>query len=86
VCAFLATRVVFWDMRQQWLELLYRHRVTNARLDPLLGELNDTLAEICGAMSHPDLAPQFARVRRPLRLLLLRLGIKLRLRLQLRRS
>jgi hypothetical protein len=63
VCAFLAARVVFWDMRLQWLELVYRHRAANARLDPLLGELNDSLAEICGAMSHPDLAPQFARVR-----------------------
>lgn len=66
MCGFLATRVVFWAMRQAWLEELYRHRVTNVRIDPLLAQLNDTLAEICSSMSHAELAPRFARVGAPL--------------------
>jgi hypothetical protein len=54
---------VFWSMRHAWLEELYRHRVTNVRIDPLLAQLNDTLAEICSSMSHAELAPRFAKVR-----------------------
>ncbi len=33
VAKWLAVRIVWWDMRAEWLELLYRHRVCNARMD-----------------------------------------------------
>ncbi len=33
-------QVVFWDMRDAFLERLYRHRVTDARIAPLLSDLD----------------------------------------------
>ncbi|KAI8470006.1 MAG: hypothetical protein J3K34DRAFT_521690 [Monoraphidium minutum] len=33
VAKWLAVRVVWWDMRGEWCELLYRHRVCNSRID-----------------------------------------------------
>jgi hypothetical protein len=40
------TKVVWWDLRPQWCELLYRHRCTPpARLEALLRRsLDDALA------------------------------------------
>ena len=33
VAKWLAARIVWWDMRGEWCELLYRHRVCNTRMD-----------------------------------------------------
>ncbi len=33
MCRWLAVRVVWWDMRGTFLELLYRHRVTLCSMD-----------------------------------------------------
>ncbi|EFJ47368.1 hypothetical protein VOLCADRAFT_92175 [Volvox carteri f. nagariensis] len=45
-CKFLAARVVFWDGRTPWLELLYRHHVAqpSARMDAVLEGLLKVLA------------------------------------------
>lgn len=46
VTKWLVTKVVWWDLRPQWCELLYRHRCTPpARLEALLRRsLDDALA------------------------------------------
>ncbi|GFR45154.1 hypothetical protein Agub_g6537 [Astrephomene gubernaculifera] len=53
-CKFLATRIVFWDQRANWLELLYRHHVTapGARIEPQLEALNKVLGALCPAMQE----------------------------------
>ncbi|KAG2429494.1 hypothetical protein HXX76_010730 [Chlamydomonas incerta] len=54
-CKWLATRVVFWDQRFGWLELLYRHHVSNkpaARIEPLLDALHKVLGAVCPGL--PD--------------------------------
>ncbi|GIL74409.1 hypothetical protein Vretifemale_4288 [Volvox reticuliferus] len=53
-CKFLATRVVFWDQRTPWLELLYRHHVTQpaSRIDPVLEGLHMVLGATCPGL--PD--------------------------------
>ncbi|GLI66323.1 hypothetical protein VaNZ11_010102 [Volvox africanus] len=53
-CRFLATRVVFWDQRTPWLELLYRHHVTlpASRIEPVLDGLHKVLAATCPGL--PD--------------------------------
>lgn len=47
VCTFLATKVVYWDHRQDWLESLYRHSVDRCRIDTALEDLNKDLGEAC---------------------------------------
>ncbi|MEW5311979.1 MAG: hypothetical protein WDW38_003645 [Sanguina aurantia] len=54
----LATKVVFWDLRHDWLEVTYRHHVTSARVDPVITRLNMALGSLCGAMPD-DLKDQF---------------------------
>ena len=61
-CRCLATKAVFWDMRQQWLEQLYRHHVSgpagappppfSTRIDPLLDGLNQVWGggTVCACM------------------------------------
>ena len=48
ICTFLATKVVYWNSRQQWLELLYRHNVDRCRIDAVLEDLNKDLGDVCG--------------------------------------
>jgi hypothetical protein len=43
------TQVVFWDLRQELLEGLYRHRVEEARLQPILDILDATLGGLVEA-------------------------------------
>eukprot|EP00198_Chlamydomonas_reinhardtii_P010194 XP_001699531.1 predicted protein [Chlamydomonas reinhardtii] len=47
--------VVFWDQRFGWLELLYRHRLSNnpaSRIEPLLDALHKVLGTVCPSL--PD--------------------------------
>ena len=41
--------MVFWDLRQELLEGLYRHRVEEARLQPILDILDATLGGLVEA-------------------------------------
>ncbi|GLC35244.1 hypothetical protein PLESTB_000585900 [Pleodorina starrii] len=54
-CKFLATRVVFWDQRTPWLELLYRHQVSqpSSRIELVLEGLHRVLAATCPALPDP---------------------------------
>eukprot|EP00803_Ostreobium_quekettii_P010118 evm.model.scf_379.4 EVM.evm.TU.scf_379.4 scf_379:34745-39238(-) len=47
VCTFLATKLVYWDHRQDWLEMLYRHSVDRSRIDPILEALDKELGDSC---------------------------------------
>ena len=53
-------QVIFWDMRADWLEVLYRHRVGDARLAPVLTKLDDTLGDLVQAAAN-GLQPSLAR-------------------------
>ena len=55
-------QVTFWDLRCEWLELLYRHHVSSARLGSLLSRLNSSMSELCKGMAPGGgLQPQLAR-------------------------
>jgi len=46
VARWLAVRIVWWDMRGEWCELLYRHRVYSTRMDLIeqrLGQVRSAL-------------------------------------------
>lgn len=42
---FLGTKIVFWDGRVLWLEQLYRHHVSNSRMDFILTDLCKNLMD-----------------------------------------
>jgi hypothetical protein len=44
-----SSQVVFWDLRQELLEGLYRHNVGEARLQPILDILDATLGGLVEA-------------------------------------
>ena len=47
VTRWLVVKVVWWDLRPEWCELLYRHRVINCRLEQLiLPKLNAALNDM----------------------------------------
>eukprot|EP00271_Cylindrocystis_brebissonii_P014575 TRINITY_DN35957_c0_g1_i1.p1 TRINITY_DN35957_c0_g1~~TRINITY_DN35957_c0_g1_i1.p1 ORF type:complete len:675 (-),score=124.68 TRINITY_DN35957_c0_g1_i1:592-2391(-) len=47
VCDFLGAKVIFWDMREPFLEELYRVSVSAARIEHVVGLLDPVLAELC---------------------------------------
>eukprot|EP00798_Chlamydomonas_sp_ICE-L_P003064 gene3064-13083_t len=59
-CSFLAYKITFWDLRQEWLEQLYRHHVQPKSLDTIVDRLNHVLAGTCPAMPE-DLRSIFVK-------------------------
>ena len=53
-------QVVFWDMRDLFLEQLYRHNVQAARISPVLEGLDHWLGQLCSAAA-PEMHPLLAR-------------------------
>ncbi|XP_019055877.1 PREDICTED: uncharacterized protein LOC104612733 isoform X2 [Nelumbo nucifera] len=47
ICDFIGARVVFWDLRDSFLLLLYRGDIESACLDGILPQLNSILDYIC---------------------------------------
>jgi hypothetical protein len=47
----LPRQVVYWDLRDEFLEQLYRHKVAGARLGPLLARIDGILG---GMVCCPD--------------------------------
>ena len=52
-----AAQVVFWDMRDAFLERLYRHRVADARIAPLLSDLDGVRGCAARQPTAPRLLP-----------------------------
>eukprot|EP00775_Hariotina_reticulata_P003791 gene3791-4049_t len=50
VMRWLSVRVVWWEQRAGWCELLYRHRVIKCRLDWLLEGLSNTLGDVAALL------------------------------------
>ncbi|XP_043689264.1 protein unc-13 homolog isoform X2 [Telopea speciosissima] len=50
-CDFTGARVVFWDLRDTFLFLLYRGNVESARLESVLPQLDTALDQICALIA-----------------------------------
>ncbi|XP_042503739.1 protein unc-13 homolog [Macadamia integrifolia] len=50
-CDFAGARVVFWDLRDTFLFLLYRGNVETARLESVLPQLDTALDQICALIA-----------------------------------
>lgn len=52
ICDFTGTKVVFWDMREVFLEGLYKASVASARMDEVLSHLDSVLRDICDVIAE----------------------------------
>ncbi|XP_078438280.1 plant/protein (DUF810) isoform X2 [Wolffia australiana] len=53
VCEFIGTKIVFWDMRETFIENLYRNGVSQLRLDVVIEALDTELRKICELIVDP---------------------------------
>lgn len=53
ICDFTGVKVVFWDLREPFLEGLYKGGVPAARMDQVVGLLDPVLGELCELIAEP---------------------------------
>lgn len=53
ICDFTGVKVVFWDLREPFLEGLYKGNVAAARMDQVVGLLDPVLGELCELIAEP---------------------------------
>ncbi|XP_010923473.1 protein unc-13 homolog isoform X2 [Elaeis guineensis] len=47
ICEFAGTKIIFWDLREPFIENLYKHSVSQSRLDALIEALDVVLNQLC---------------------------------------
>lgn len=53
ICEFLGMKVVFWDLREPFIDGLYKGGVAEARIDQVVGSLDLVLGQICEVIVEP---------------------------------
>nr|CAD1838954.1 unnamed protein product [Ananas comosus var. bracteatus] len=53
ICEFTGIKVVFWDLREPFIDNLYKHSVSHARLDTITEALDVVLNQLCGVIVDP---------------------------------
>ncbi|CAI9102753.1 OLC1v1001072C1 [Oldenlandia corymbosa var. corymbosa] len=53
ICEFTGTKIVFWDLREPFIENLYRPSVSQSRLEMLIDPLDLVLNQLCDVIVEP---------------------------------
>jgi len=53
VCEFTGTKLIFWDMRDIYIDGLYRISVSQSRMDKVVGDIEPKLIELCEVIVEP---------------------------------
>ncbi|XP_020276759.1 LOW QUALITY PROTEIN: uncharacterized protein LOC109851055 [Asparagus officinalis] len=53
ICEFTGTKVIFWDLREPFIDNLYKHSVSQARLESLIEALDVVLNQLCDVIVEP---------------------------------
>lgn len=53
ICEFTGTKIVFWDLREQFIENLYKHTVSQSRLEAVIEPLDLVLNQLCDIIVEP---------------------------------
>ncbi|GMH05086.1 hypothetical protein Nepgr_006926 [Nepenthes gracilis] len=53
ICEYTGTKIVFWDLRESFIDGLYRPSVSQCRLEALIESLDLALNELCGIVVEP---------------------------------
>ncbi|KAI7738935.1 hypothetical protein M8C21_031821, partial [Ambrosia artemisiifolia] len=53
ICEFTGTKIIFWDLREPFIENLYRPSVSESRLETLIEPLDVELNQLCDVIVEP---------------------------------
>ncbi|XP_024962977.1 protein unc-13 homolog isoform X1 [Cynara cardunculus var. scolymus] len=53
ICEFTGTKIIFWDLREPFIENLYRSNVSESRLETLIEPLDVELNQLCDIIVEP---------------------------------
>eukprot|EP01018_Ginkgo_biloba_P012594 Gb_03723 [translate_table: standard] len=53
MCDFTGTKIIFWDMRETFLDGLYRGSVSQARMEIIVHALDSVLGQLCDVIVDP---------------------------------
>lgn len=53
ICEFTGTKIIFWDLREPFIENLYRPSVSESRLETLIEPLDVELNQLCDIIVEP---------------------------------
>lgn len=53
ICEFTGTKIIFWDLREPFIENLYRSNVSESRLETLIEPLDVELNQLCDIILEP---------------------------------
>lgn len=53
ICEFTGIKIIFWDMRESFIDGLYKNSVSQARMDMVLQGLDSVLVELCDVIVDP---------------------------------
>uniref|UniRef100_A0A2P2LJT9 Uncharacterized protein MANES_04G156900 n=2 Tax=Rhizophora mucronata TaxID=61149 RepID=A0A2P2LJT9_RHIMU len=53
ICEFTGTKIIFWDLREPFIENLYKPMVSQSRLEALIEPLDTELNQLCGVIVEP---------------------------------
>ncbi|XP_068662392.1 protein unc-13 homolog isoform X2 [Aristolochia californica] len=53
ICDFIGTKIIFWDLREQFIDNLYKPSVSQSRLEMLVDALDMELNQLCDVIVMP---------------------------------
>ncbi|XP_019056334.1 PREDICTED: uncharacterized protein LOC104799323 isoform X2 [Tarenaya hassleriana] len=53
ICEFTGTKIIFWDLREPFIENLYKPSVSQSRLEGLIESLDTELGQLCSVIMEP---------------------------------
>ncbi|KAL4203380.1 hypothetical protein AMTRI_Chr01g103720 [Amborella trichopoda] len=53
ICEYTGTKIIFWDLREQFIDGLYKPCVSQSRLEMLIEPLDTELAQLCDVIVDP---------------------------------
>ncbi|KAG9454920.1 hypothetical protein H6P81_007824 [Aristolochia fimbriata] len=53
ICDFIGTKIIFWDLREQFIDNLYKPNVSQSRLEMLVDALDMELNQLCDVIVMP---------------------------------
>ncbi|KAJ9190542.1 hypothetical protein P3X46_001729 [Hevea brasiliensis] len=53
ICEFTGTKIIFWDLREPFIENLYRPSVSQSRLEALIEPIDTELNQLCDIIVEP---------------------------------
>ncbi|GLJ55952.1 hypothetical protein SUGI_1201130 [Cryptomeria japonica] len=53
ICDFTGVKIIFWDMREKFIDNLYRGSVSQARIESVIQVLDSVLGQLCDVIASP---------------------------------